>query len=580
MNYPLISEYVEAIKAAEDNFDQLNNLRPVLGEDGKPVMTSGGFAVVFKMEDEQTGKMYAVKCFLREQEGRAEAYHLIAEELEYVSSTFLTPIKYLDKELFVDTNASDETEFPVLLMDWVDGVTLDNYIRENIYDEYTLSMLAYQFSRLAMWLMPQPFAHGDLKPDNILVRDDGTLVLVDYDGMYVPAMKGQKARELGSPDFRHPNRNETDFDEHIDDFSLISILLSLKAISLNPELLEQYGASDRLLFSEKDYREFSQCELFKVIFPSKNKELNIIYSMFLLSHSGLKLTKQNIESLQVMENNLYKIAKAYCRGPEWASFLHYEDISVEKDKDKAFHIFKDLAKGGSVDAQCCTGCLAWEKGNEKEALYWYKLAANNGDERAVSHIRRNAEKLYNVKRYNKAFDLFKISAEYGDENAIMMLAFSYANGLGTNIDIYQAQLWYGKIKDGKSAYLIGKKYFEGKEIDSDYPRAIYWFRKAIDMNESSAYPYLAVCCEIGLGTEKNQELSQYYFDKADKDNFCDIVNYFYEISNYNYCLLLLKTWRTKLEDEGFQKSVENMSRSHRRYNFYKERLAENGFRID
>ena len=197
MNYPLISEYVEAIKAAEDNFEQLKHLRPVLGEDGEPVMTSGNFAVVFKMKDEQTGKLHAVKCFLKEQEGRAEAYRQIAEELEYVSSTFLTPIKYLDKELFVDSSNSEDSEFPVLLMDWVEGQTLDKYIREHIDDQYELSLLAYQFSRLAMWLMPQPFAHGDLKPDNILVKEDGTLVLVDYDGMYVPAMKGQKAEVVG-----------------------------------------------------------------------------------------------------------------------------------------------------------------------------------------------------------------------------------------------------------------------------------------------------------------------------------------------------------------------------------------------
>lgn len=39
MSYPLISEYIEAIKAAEDNFDQLKHLRPVLGEDsGFPVL--------------------------------------------------------------------------------------------------------------------------------------------------------------------------------------------------------------------------------------------------------------------------------------------------------------------------------------------------------------------------------------------------------------------------------------------------------------------------------------------------------------------------------------------------------------
>ena len=156
MNYPLISEYVEAIKAAEDNFDQLKHLRPVLGDDSEPVMTSGNFAVVFKMKDEQTGKLHAVKCFLKEQEGRAEAYRQIAEELEFVSSTFLTPIKYLDKELFVDSANSEDSEFPVLLMDWVEGQTLDKYIREHIDDQYELSLLAYQFSRLAMWLMPQP----------------------------------------------------------------------------------------------------------------------------------------------------------------------------------------------------------------------------------------------------------------------------------------------------------------------------------------------------------------------------------------------------------------------------------------
>ena len=114
MNYPLLSEYSESIKLAEDNFEELKHLRPVLDEDGKPVMSSGNFAVVFKMKDEQTGKLYALKCFTKEQEGRPEAYRMIAEELESVNGTYLTPIKYYDKELFVDSNVTDDTEFPVL----------------------------------------------------------------------------------------------------------------------------------------------------------------------------------------------------------------------------------------------------------------------------------------------------------------------------------------------------------------------------------------------------------------------------------------------------------------------------------
>ena len=265
MNYPTLSEYVQTIRFSEDNFDKLSNLRPVLDADSNPIMSSGNFAVVFKMEDMQSGKLYAVKCFYKEQEGREDSYKLITSELEYVSSTFLTPIKYLEKELFVDTTQRNDTEFPVLLMDWVEGLTLDKYIRNNIHDKYKLSLIAYQFCRMGSWLLSQEFAHGDLKPDNIIVREDGQLVLVDYDGMFVPAMKGQKSRELGSVDYRHPLRKEDVFNSSIDDFSIASIALSLKAISLKPELLNEFGAADRLLFSAKDYQNIGDSECLKAI---------------------------------------------------------------------------------------------------------------------------------------------------------------------------------------------------------------------------------------------------------------------------------------------------------------------------
>jgi len=265
MNYPLISEYIEAIKSAEDNFEELSYLRQVLGDDGMPVMTSGNFAVVFKMKDVQSGKFYAVKCFTKEQEGRAEAYREIAKELKYVSSPYLVSIRYLENELFVDTDQTTETEFPVLLMDWVDGKPLDKYLRENISSKYIIETLLENFYQLAEWLITKPFAHGDLKPENILVCEDCTLILVDYDGMYVPAMKGQKSREIGSPDFCHPKRNDEIFDEHIDDFSILSILLSLCIVFVNKIYLAKYGAEDRLLFSKNDYIDIQKSILFNDI---------------------------------------------------------------------------------------------------------------------------------------------------------------------------------------------------------------------------------------------------------------------------------------------------------------------------
>ena len=290
MQYPLISEYLAAIQDAHDNLDKLSHLVPVLDKHGEPYRSSGAFAVVFKMKDEQTGKCYALKCFTEEQEGRAEAYRQIAEELEFVDSPYITSVKYLEKELFVDSNCEDD-EFPVLLMDWIEGETMETFIAENYTDSYEMSMLCYRFCKMAAWLRSQSFAHGDIKPDNIIVRPDGTLTLVDYDGMFVPAMKGQKSPTIGTKDFSHPLRTIDDFDETIDDFALASIALSLKAISLDSSLLQSYGASDRLLFSATDYLDLSKSKIFAALQRLlADVEARTLLSMFLLASAQKDLS--------------------------------------------------------------------------------------------------------------------------------------------------------------------------------------------------------------------------------------------------------------------------------------------------
>ena len=290
MQYPLISEYLAAIRDAHDNLDKLSHLVPVLDNYGEPYRSSGAFAVVFKMKDEQTGKCYALKCFTEEQEGRAEAYRKIAEELEFVDSPYITSVKYLEKELFVDSNCEDE-EFPVLLMDWIEGETMETYIADHYMDNHAISMLCYRFCKMAAWLRSQSFAHGDIKPDNIMVRSDGTLTLVDYDGMFVPAMKGQKSPTIGTKDFSHPLRTIDDFDETIDDFALASIALSLKAISLNPSLLNEYGASDRLLFSAADYLDLSKSKTMTALQDLlADEETRTLLSMFLLASAKKNLS--------------------------------------------------------------------------------------------------------------------------------------------------------------------------------------------------------------------------------------------------------------------------------------------------
>ena len=290
MQYPLISEYVKAIQDAGDNLEQLAHLTPVLDDHGEPYRSSGAFAVVFKMQDKSTGKYYALKCFTEEQEGRAEAYRQIADELDMVDSPYITSVKYMEKELFVDSQC-EEDEFPVLLMDWVDGETMEAYIAANYHNQSAMSLLCYRFGKMAAWLRSQSFAHGDVKPDNIIIRPDGSLTLVDYDGMFVSSMKGSKSPTIGTKDFSHPLRTMDDFDETIDDFSLASIALSLKAISMNSTLLDTYGASDRLLFSEKDYRTPSNSKVISALQELMcDKDFCTLYSLFMLALARKELS--------------------------------------------------------------------------------------------------------------------------------------------------------------------------------------------------------------------------------------------------------------------------------------------------
>jgi len=291
MQYPLISEYVKAIQDAGDNLEQLAHLTPVLDDHGEPYRSSGAFAVVFKMQDKRTGKYYALKCFAEEQEGRVDAYRQIADELDLLDSPYITSVKYMEKELFVDSQCK-EVEFPVLLMDWVDGETMEAYIAANYHNQSVMSMLGYRFGKMAAWLRTQSFAHGDIKPDNIIVRPDGSLTLVDYDGMFVPSMKGSKSPTIGTKDFCHPLRTVNDFDETIDDFSLASIALSLKAISMNSSLFATYGASDRLLFSENDYRNPASSKVISALQDLMcDKNFCTLYSLFMLALARKELSE-------------------------------------------------------------------------------------------------------------------------------------------------------------------------------------------------------------------------------------------------------------------------------------------------
>ena len=500
MQYPLISEYVRAIQDASNNLDKLAHLIPVLDDHGEPYRSSGAFAVVFKMKDEQTGKCYALKCFTEEQEGRAEAYRQIADELEFVDSSYITSVKYLDKEIFVDSNC-EEDEFPVLLMDWIDGETMETYIAENYQDNYAMAMLCYRFCKMAAWLRFQPFAHGDIKPDNIMVRPDGNLTLVDYDGMFVPAMKGQKSPTIGTKDFSHPLRTVDDFDETIDDFALASIALSLKAISLKPSLLDEYGAADRLLFSAEDYRDLSKSKVLAALQELMNdEEVNTLLSLFLLAKTKKNLVMCSLRLLEVSKPIISQ---------EYNIMLQEADKIINLstgDKEKAVEIYKKFAAQGNMYAIAGLGvCYCYAKGVECDI--------------------------------KKGIELIKKATKAGNPKGYNVMGVCYKWGIGVERNLEKSVEYFlisAKLGFASGQYNLGVAFLIGEGISKDYKKSVLWLEKAVKQDHASAFGALGKCYREGKGVAKNLikgfELTKIAASQGD-------VHFQYELGNcyYNGC---------------------------------------------
>ena len=536
MNYPSISDYIEALRDAEDSLSELKDLRLVYDDQGHPIMSSGNFAVVFKMQA-PTGEYHALKCFLRDQEERSERYRLIAEELQYVQSTYLVKFRYLESELFVDVPNTGGEEYPVLLMDWVDGIPLDQYLKTIInksYEKdllYKKDLLAYRFSLLARWLVTQPFAHGDLKPDNICVRGDGSLVLLDYDGMYVPALYGRKSLEQGSPHYRHPLRSTLPFDKHIDDYSLSLILLSLRAIALDETLYVRYSSSEYLLLSEQDQLNPYTSPVFK--------ELNhLVLSLDFIDsyHTYLKSLHDTTYYLEARNLQLLAPILMYRRAAEMGdpqgmvrlggAFLN-EQGGLTKDEAKAVEWYQKAAEAGNVTAMNSLkyAYLYGQGGLTKDiakAMEWCKKAAEAGVAREMyelgyaylsGHWGLTKDEAKGVEWYQKA-------AEAGNTEAMDSLGDAYLNGRwGLTKDEAKAMEWYRKAAEAGNTIAmesLGYAYLYGQGgLTKDEAKGEEWYQKAAEARGATAMCYLASAYADGRwGLTKDEAKAVEWYQKA------------------------------------------------------------------
>jgi hypothetical protein len=244
------------------------------GAEKNIVFSIGTSAVVFKATKDS--KNFAIRCFLR---GELETFNRYKALYAYLSSRELfwkVGFEVLENEILF------EGQFlPVIKMDWVDGIALNDYIDQHLTDIPALSMLQKRIVQLSHSLEENNIGHGDLKYNNIIIVPNGvdyTLKLIDYDSMFIPEFTGRHNLETGSPGFQPLKRLSSDFSSIIDRFSIWVMLTSLEAVKADPNVwkdVQHRGFNnENSIFTPSDFLQPASSNVFQKLYRLQSESLN------------------------------------------------------------------------------------------------------------------------------------------------------------------------------------------------------------------------------------------------------------------------------------------------------------------
>lgn len=259
MKFPSIEQYGEALQFPENTILDAKIRTGKVQQDslGLPWGRSGAFALTFKVTSQ--GKSFAFRCFQSQRDGMHERYEAISTFLAKHKTQGFVKFRYVDDGIKVQ-----QKNYPTVIMDWSQGQSLGAYVEDNLRDAQTLKKLRHNIEQLALALETAGIAHGDIQSQNILIDSTGAITLIDYDGMYVPAISKLPAIESGHRNFQHPQREKLlPFDATLDRFPFALIHTALTALIEAPGLWDEFKCHpEKLLFASKDLDTPSTSKIF------------------------------------------------------------------------------------------------------------------------------------------------------------------------------------------------------------------------------------------------------------------------------------------------------------------------------
>lgn len=266
MQWPSRAEYTEAVRDYPHVSLQDTNLQggnPRRGKDNFVTSDTGAFSIVFPIDI--VSRTFALRCWVKDVGNAKNRYKKISAYLKQKGLPYFVDFEYVPEGILVNG-----TKYPITRMEWVEGVSLREFIEQNLQTPTFFKTVATKFQKMVAVLHTHQIAHGDLQDGNILLKKNGSTVeikLIDYDSLFVPTLRGQPEQIVGLPEYQHPKRiaGGGQANEKVDYFSELVIYLSFLSLAEKPELWNQFKDKTEkgLLFSKEDFENPSQSVVFR-----------------------------------------------------------------------------------------------------------------------------------------------------------------------------------------------------------------------------------------------------------------------------------------------------------------------------
>ncbi len=235
------------------------------------------------------------------------------------------------------------------------------------------------------------------------------------------------------------------------------------------------------------------------------------------------------------------------------SISELEELSDDFDEDADFTLGKRYYEGIGVEI------------NVKLAIQYLQSAMKKSSEEAIDYLEKimikypNSSICYDLYDYfetesntRKAIKRLRESASLGNSDAIYELAKRYYYGDGVRIDYDLSLSFFQKLspKYNIDEYM-GKIYYEKK----DYTNAVIYLEKAANEGSILSSKLMAFCYIDGKGVEKDNDKAIYWSSRADGKNCpkCGSINYvFFKVHPQIKANLIDRLKGLKVDKDGFK----------------------------